>query len=190
MSEPAGRKSANVSDQSQGPGWWQASDGKWYPPQTSIQRTVVAPGKSPGAGSVVLNIVWLLLAGIWLAIAYVVAGIFQCLFIVTIPFGIQCFKLAGFALWPFGRAVVKRPNRSRSLSLIGNVIWFFFAGVWLAMAHLISGVLLCLTVVGIPLGVANFKMVPFALVPFGYDLSPGTTPSVRTGRRYRYFHGS
>lgn len=117
-----------------------------------------------------LNILWFVLAGFWLAMAYVVAGIMQCLFIVTIPFGVQCFKLAGFALWPFGRAVVRRPDRSRSLGAIGNFIWFFLAGIWLAVAHLVTGLLLCLTVVGIPLGVANFKMIGFALLPFGKDV--------------------
>ncbi|HZN14742.1 MAG TPA: YccF domain-containing protein [Acidimicrobiales bacterium] len=134
----------------------------------SAQR--IAPGPAPGAGSVALNVIWLLFSGIWLALAYVFFGIFQCLFIITIPFGVQSFKLAGFALWPFGRAVVKRPNRSHSLSLIGNVLWFFFAGIWLALAHLFTGVLLCLTVIGIPLGLGNFKMIPFALVPFGKDI--------------------
>ena len=162
-------------------GWWLASDGRWYPPQPAAPSPTVVvnvgqplaattPGRAPGAGSVALNILWLVLSGFWLSMTYVFVGIFQCMFIVTIPFGVQCFKLAGFALWPFGRAVVKRPGRSESLSLIGNVLWFVFAGVWLALAHVVAGVLLCMTVIGIPLGAANFKMVPLALVPFGKDI--------------------
>lgn len=130
----------------------------------------VAPGRAPGAGSLVLNILWVVLAGFWLAASYVIAGIIQCLFIITIPFGIQCFKLAGFALWPFGRVVVKRPGRSRSLGAIGNFIWFFLSGIWLALAHLITGIVLCLTVIGVPLGLANLKMIPLALTPFGKDI--------------------
>lgn len=124
-----------------------------------------------------LNILWFALAGFWLALSYVIAGIVQCLFVVTIPFGVQCFKLAGFALWPFGRAVVKRPNRSRALGAIGNFLWFFLAGIWLALAHLITGLLLCVTVIGIPLGIANLKMIGLALVPFGKDV-------VRRGEAY------
>ena len=141
------------------------------------RNPLVAPGRAPGAGSLVLNILWFVLSGFWLALAYLFAGIIQCLFIITIPFGVQSFKLAGFALWPFGRAVVQRPDRSGSLSAIGNFLWFFLAGIWLALAHLISGLLLCITVAGIPLGIANFKMVPFALMPFGKDI-------VRRGEAY------
>jgi uncharacterized membrane protein YccF (DUF307 family) len=159
-----------MSEQVAGPGSETSATGasSRVPPPT--QGPLTAPGRSPGAGSVMLNILWLVLSGVWLAIAYVVAGIIQCVFIITIPFGVQCFKLAGFALWPFGRAVVKRPNRSRSLSAIGNFLWFFLAGIWLALVHLITGVLLCITIIGIPLGVANFKMMRFALVPFGKDI--------------------
>lgn len=89
---------------------------------------------------------------------------------VTIPFSVQCFKLVGFALWPFGRAVVRLPRRSRALGAVGNFLWFFLAGWYLARIHLITGLLLCATVVGIPLGVANLKMVRFAVLPFGKDI--------------------
>jgi uncharacterized membrane protein YccF (DUF307 family) len=136
------------------------------------REPLVAPGPPPGAGSLLLNILWFVLAGFWLALSYVLAGVIQCLFIITIPFGVQCFKLAGFALWPFGRAVVKRPDRSRALGAIGNLIWFFFAGIWLALAHFITGILLCLTIIGLPLGVANLKMIGLALLPFGKDVVP------------------
>jgi uncharacterized membrane protein YccF (DUF307 family) len=134
----------------------------------------------PGAGSTLLNIVWVLLAGLPLAIAYVMAGLFQCLFIVTIPFGVQCFKLAGFALWPFGRAVVKRSGASQSLSVLGNVIWFVFAGVWLALAHLVAAALLALTIIGLPHAAGNLKLVPLALTPFGKDIVTKGSVAART----------
>ncbi len=82
----------------------------------------------------------------------------------------QAYKLAGYALWPFGRALVPSPSRRKGLSVIGNILWFVLAGWWLAVGHLFTGVLLCLTIIGIPLGVASFKMAGAALVPFGKDI--------------------
>jgi uncharacterized membrane protein YccF (DUF307 family) len=119
---------------------------------------------------VVLNIIWLVLAGIWMAIAYVIAGALLCITIIGIPFGVESFKLAVYALWPFGRALVPSATRNRSLSVIGNILWFVLAGWWLALGHLITGILLCLTIIGIPLGVASFKMAGGALVPFGKEI--------------------
>lgn len=132
--------------------------------------TVTTPGSAPGAGSVFLNVLWVVLAGFWLCVAYVGAGIVQCMTIIGIPFGIQSFKLAGFALWPFGRVVVPRPDRSAGLSCVGNVLWFVLAGFWLAIAHAVTGIALCITVIGIPLGLANFKLIPLALAPFGRQI--------------------
>ena len=116
------------------------------------------------------NVLWLVLAGIWMAIAYVFAGALLCITIIGIPFGWQSFKLAGYALWPFGRALVPSRSRSRSLSVVGNVLWFILAGWWLALGHLFTGILLCLTIIGIPLGIASFKMASAALVPFGKEI--------------------
>lgn len=113
------------------------------------------------------NILWLLLAGLWLALGYVIAGILNFIFIITIPFAIQSFKLAGYALWPFGRVVVKRAERDQSLSLVANIIWFLMSGLWLALGHVIAGILFFITIIGIPFGVANFKMAGLALAPFG-----------------------
>lgn len=124
----------------------------------------------PGAGSVLLNVLWLVLSGFWLFLSYLLAGVIQCVTVIGIPFGIQSFKLAGFALWPFGRSVVKRPGASTSLSLVGNIIWIVFSGLWLALMHLMLGVLLCITIIGIPLGLGNFKLIPLALAPFGKDI--------------------
>jgi uncharacterized membrane protein YccF (DUF307 family) len=116
-----------------------------------------------------LNIVWLVLAGLWLALGYAVAGVIMCILIVTIPFGLQAFKLAGYSLWPFGRTVVKRPEAGGA-SVVGNIIWLVFAGWWLALLHLLSAVLLAITIIGLPLAVANVKLVPAALWPFGREI--------------------
>jgi len=115
----------------------------------------------------ILNILWLLLAGVWLAIGYVLAAVILAITIIGIPFAVQAFKLAGYAFWPFGRTLVHSPTRHRGLSAVANVLWFVLAGWWLALEHLIVGVLLCLTIIGIPLGIGSFKMAGAALVPFG-----------------------
>lgn len=113
------------------------------------------------------NVLWLLLAGLALAIGYALAGIVSFLLIVTIPFGIASFRLAGYVIWPFGRVVVDRPTSTPVLVFLANLLWLIFAGWWLALAHLAFGLLLCLTIIGIPFGVASFKMVPLAVVPLG-----------------------
>ena len=118
---------------------------------------------------VILNIIWLVLCGIWMAIAYAVAGLicFVLFFlIITIPFGIAAFRIAGYVLWPFGRSIERRPTSGVG-SLIGNILWIIFFGWELALAHLFTGALLCLTIIGIPLGLANFKIIPISLVPLG-----------------------
>src|SRR6476469_10933980 len=101
-----------------------------------------------------LNILWLVLAGFWLAIGYVVAGVINCIFIITIPFGIASFRLAGYALWPFGRVVVEREKGSvAGMRLIGNVIWLVFGGLWLAVGHLLAALLCAITIIGIPFAI-------------------------------------
>ncbi|MCU1684460.1 MAG: hypothetical protein JWQ81_5199 [Amycolatopsis sp.] len=119
----------------------------------------------------ILNIVWLLLCGFWMAVGYCVAGVVCCILIVTIPFGLASFRIANYALWPFGRTVVDRRDAGAA-SLLGNVIWFIFAGLWLSIGHVITGCLLCITIIGIPLGVANFKMIPISLMPLGREIVP------------------
>lgn len=116
-----------------------------------------------------LNIIWLVLAGFWLAIAYVLAAVICFVLIVTIPFGIASLRIALFALWPFGRTVIRRPDAGVASGL-GNVLWLLLCGWWLALRHLVSGVLLCLTIIGIPLGLANFKMIPISLLPLGREI--------------------
>lgn len=116
-----------------------------------------------------LNVLWLVLAGFWLAVSYVFAGIICCILIITIPFGIASFRIAGFALWPFGRTTVPRRDAGAG-SVVGNVIWIIVAGWWLALGHLVTGVLLCLTIIGIPFGIANFKLIPVSLAPLGREI--------------------
>ena len=119
----------------------------------------------------VLNVIWLLLAGIWLAIGYAFLGLICFVLIITIPFGIAAWRIAGYALWPFGRTVIRRPDAGIG-SAIGNVIWMIVAGIWLAIGHLVTGILLCLTIIGIPLGIADFKMIPISLLPLGREIVP------------------
>ena len=115
------------------------------------------------------NIIWLVFAGFWMALAYAIAGIIMFILIITIPFGIAAFRMAGYALWPFGRTVVSKPT-SGVMSGIGNVIWFIVAGIWLAIGHLVTAFAMAITIIGIPLAIANLKMIPVSLMPLGKDI--------------------
>ena len=117
------------------------------------------------------NILWFVLAGFWLAIGYVLAGLLAFILIVTIPFGIASFRLAGFVVWPFGRTVVWKPQASL-WSVLGNIVWVIVFGWELALVHLVAGLLLCITIIGIPFGIACWKMIPLALLPLGRDVVP------------------
>jgi uncharacterized membrane protein YccF (DUF307 family) len=123
---------------------------------------------------VVLNLLWLVLCGFWMALGYVVAGIICCILIITIPFGIASFRIANYALWPFGRTI-RRHASAGAASVVGNVIWFVFAGLWLAIGHLVTGIALCVTIIGIPLGIASFKMIPISMTPLGYRIVDTST---------------
>jgi uncharacterized membrane protein YccF (DUF307 family) len=114
----------------------------------------------------ILNIIWFVFAGLWLAIGYCIAALICFIFIITIPFGIAALRIAAFTLWPFGSTIVKRDDAGLA-SGIGNVIWFVFCGWWLALAHLITGIIQCAIIIGIPLGLANFKLIPVSLLPLG-----------------------
>jgi uncharacterized membrane protein YccF (DUF307 family) len=118
----------------------------------------------------ILNILWLVIAGFWLAVGYLVAGVVLCVTIIGIPFGVQSFKLAGYSLWPFGRVVVTDRDASAALGCLGNGLWLVLAGWWLALGHIATGIGLCLTIIGIPLGVANFKLALLSLAPFGKEV--------------------
>lgn len=114
----------------------------------------------------ILNVIWLVFSGFWLFLGYILAGIIACIFIVTIPFGMASFRIAGYVLWPFGRDVVPS-SRSGITSGVGNVIWFVVAGWWLAIGHVLTSIPLALTIIGLPMAWANIKMIPVTCFPFG-----------------------
>jgi uncharacterized membrane protein YccF (DUF307 family) len=128
----------------------------------------------------VLNLIWLIFGGLVLAFAYAVVAVVMFILIITIPFGIASARMALFCLWPFGRTLIRRPDAGAA-STVGNVIWFVLAGWWLAIGHLIAGVVDCLTIIGIPLGLAHFKLIPVSITPFGRDIV-----DIDQARRYGY----
>ena len=113
-----------------------------------------------------LNIIWLLFGGIWLWLGYLLAGVIACVFIVTIPAGLACFRIAQYVLWPFGRSVVSLPNAGAGSALM-NVVWFLIAGLCLAMGHVVTAATQAVTIIGIPVALANLKMIPVTCFPFG-----------------------
>jgi len=123
-----------------------------------------------------LNIIWLLLCGIWMALGYLLAGIICCLLIITIPFGLASFRIASFALWPFGRTIQRRADAGAP-SMIGNVIWVIVAGIWLAIGHVVTAIALALTIIGIPFAWAHLKLAGIALWPIGKEIvAAGAAP--------------
>jgi uncharacterized membrane protein YccF (DUF307 family) len=119
----------------------------------------------------ILNVIWLVFCGLWMALAYVIAGLICFVLIITIPFGIAAFRIASYVIWPFGRTIEPRRNAGVG-SMIGNIIWIVLFGWWLALGHLLTGVALCLTIIGIPLGLASFKIIPITLLPLGVQIVP------------------
>ncbi|WFG43688.1 YccF domain-containing protein [Pseudonocardia alni] len=114
----------------------------------------------------ILNVVWLVLSGFWLFLGYMLAGIVACLLVVTIPFGIASFRIGLYALWPFGRDVVRDP-RAGAASTIGNVLWIVLFGWWLVLGHIGTALALAVTIIGLPLAWANLKLIPVSLLPLG-----------------------
>jgi uncharacterized membrane protein YccF (DUF307 family) len=119
----------------------------------------------------ILNLIWLILCGWWMAILYVLAGVLCAILIITIPFAIAAFRIASYVIWPFGRSIEMRRDFGCA-SVIGNVIWVILVGWELALGHLTAGILLCITIIGIPLGLANFKLIPISLIPLGVRIVP------------------
>ena len=117
----------------------------------------------------ILNIIWLLTGGLWLALGYVLAGIVACLFIVTIPAGVASFRMAAYALWPFGKSVIPKSGAGTGSDLM-NVVWFLVAGLWLAIGHITTAAAQAVTIIGIPLAIANLKMIPVTCFPFGKQI--------------------
>ena len=123
----------------------------------------------------VLNIIWLIFGGLWLAAGYLVAALLSFLLIITIPFGFASLRIAMYALWPFGRTIVDRPTAGTA-ALVGNVIWVVLFGVWLAIGHIVSALAMAMTIVGIPLALANLKLIPVSLMPLGKQIVPVGSP--------------
>jgi uncharacterized membrane protein YccF (DUF307 family) len=121
--------------------------------------------------NLLLNVLWLIFCGIWMAIAYTLAALVCFVLIITIPFGVASLRIAGYVLWPFGRTTVERPGTGAP-SFVGNVIWVIFAGWWLALGHLLTSIPLFLSIIGIPFGWANLKLIPISLMPLGREVVP------------------
>ena len=120
----------------------------------------------------ILNVLWFIFgSGFVLAIGYGVAALICFLLVVTIPFGVASLRLAVYALWPFGRTIVDRPGVNLP-SGVANIIWLLVAGWWIALAHVLAGIAQCVTIIGIPFGIANFKLVPAAFWPLGREVAP------------------
>jgi uncharacterized membrane protein YccF (DUF307 family) len=118
----------------------------------------------------ILNILWFIFgSGFVLAIGYGVAALICFALIITIPFGIASLRLAVYSLWPFGRTIVDRRDAGIASGL-ANIVWLLVAGWWIALAHITAGIALCVTIIGIPFGIANFKLVPAALWPLGREI--------------------
>ena len=113
------------------------------------------------------NILWLIFGGLPAALCWGIAGCIWCVTIIGIPVGIQCFKMMGLAFWPFGKEIYYGTG---TMSFLVNILWLLFSGLELCAAHLILGGLLCITVVGIPFGLQNFKLAKLALMPFGAEV--------------------
>ena len=116
------------------------------------------------------NLIWLVFGGFLVFIEYMVAGFLLCLTIIGIPFGIQAFKLASLALWPFGTTIGMKSYAPGCLSTIMNLIWLLIGGIWIALTHLVFGILLGITIIGIPWAKQHFKLVSLALTPFGREI--------------------
>ena len=117
------------------------------------------------------NILWVIFGGLFISLYYALMGLLFCITIIGIPFGMQLFKMAGLALWPFGHDVTPGPNDTGCLSILMNIIWILFGGIEIATAHLVLGISFCITIIGIPFGIQHFKMALLALVPFGKVIS-------------------
>ena len=113
------------------------------------------------------NLIWLIFGGLLAALGYFVGGIVLCITILGIPWGLQCFKLAGLVLWPFGKKVVSDSSNAGCFSMLFNIIWLLCGGLYTAMVHVVMGLLLCITIIGIPWGKQHFKLIEISLMPFG-----------------------
>lgn len=132
----------------------------------------------------ILNVIWLVFGGFWLALGYFLAGILCCILIITIPWGIASFRIAGYALWPFGRTVVDKPGGTGVASTLGNVIWLLVAGIWIVIGHVTTAFAMAITIIGIPLAIANLKLIPVSLMPLGKQIVPSDRPFATYSKAY------
>lgn len=116
------------------------------------------------------NLIWVVFGGLLLSLVYLIGGLLLCLTIIGIPFGVQIMRLGLFALWPFGGKVVEKDNAGGCLTILMNVLWIVFGGIEVALSHLTLGVIFCITIIGIPFGIQHFKLMMYALVPFGREV--------------------
>ncbi len=128
----------------------------------------------------ILNVIWLIFGGLWLALGYLLAALICFILIITIPFGFASFRIAAYALWPFGRTLVDKPGALPG-ALIGNIIWVVLFGVWLAIGHIVSAFAMAITIIGIPLALANLKLIPVSLMPLGKEIVPVDSVGVAQG---------
>lgn len=128
----------------------------------------------------ILNVIWLIFGCLWLALGYLLAALICFILIITIPFGFASLRIASYALWPFGRTLVDKPG-ARPGALIGNIIWVVLFGVWLAIGHIVSAFAMAITIIGIPLALANLKLIPVSLMPLGKEIVPVDSVDVAHG---------
>jgi len=114
------------------------------------------------------NLIWLVFGGIIAAIGWFASGLILCITIIGIPFGIQCFKISALVLWPFGKQV--ELGHFGVGGLLFNILWLIFFGWELALAHFITGLIFCITIIGIPFGLQHFKLAKLGLIPFGANI--------------------
>ncbi len=120
--------------------------------------------------SIILNIIWIFLGGVFVFFGYVAGGLALCMTIIGIPWGIQCFKMAILGLFPFGSEVSSRYPESYptgGLNLVLNIVWIIFGGIFVVLNHLVWGLVLCLSIIGIPFGIQHFKLMKLGFTPFG-----------------------
>ena len=120
--------------------------------------------------SLLMNILWILLGGICIAVEYIVASVGMMITIIGIPFGLQTLKLSLLALCPFGKEIQSTPQAGGCLSIIMNILWILMGGIWISLSHLAFGIVLCITIIGIPFGKQHFKLAGLALNPFGKQI--------------------
>lgn len=120
--------------------------------------------------NLIMNLLWLLCGGFFTAIEYVISSLLLMITIIGIPFGIQTLKLSLLALCPFGKVVINIPSPGGCISLVMNIIWLVLGGIWISLSHLGFGIILCITIIGIPFGLQHFKLAKLAFTPFGKEV--------------------